>query len=87
VHYYAAAVFASFFGALLANTVLCLREGRRLGTVVAAAGTAAVAIVLVLNMRRLDPVVSLAVAGILSLYLWRTWVARGRPGGVARIAA
>lgn len=86
VHYYAAAVFASFLGALLAGTVLSYRDRRPLATLVAAAGTLAVALVLVLNLRRLDPVVSLAAAAGVSLYLWRTWVARGRPGGVARIA-
>jgi hypothetical protein len=86
VHYYAAAVFASFIGALLAGTVLSYRDRRPLATLVAAAGTLAVALVLVLNLRRLDPVLSLAAAAGVSLYLWRTWVARGRPGGVARIA-
>jgi hypothetical protein len=86
VHYYAAAVFASFLGALLAGTVLSYRDRRLLATLVAAAGTLAVAVVLVLNLRRLDPVVSLAAAAGISLYLWGTWVARGRPGGVARIA-
>jgi hypothetical protein len=86
VHFYAAAVFASFFGALLASTVLNGRERRPLATAVAAAGTLAVAMILVLNLRRLDPVVSLGAAGLVSLYLWRAWVARGRPGGVARVA-
>jgi hypothetical protein len=86
VHFYAAAVFASFFGALLASAVLNGRERRPLGTAVPAAGTLVVGIILVLNLRRLDPVVSLGAAGLVSLYLWRAWVARGRPGGVARVA-
>jgi hypothetical protein len=86
VHYYAAAVFASFLGALLAGTVLSYRDRRPLATVVAGAGTAAVGIVLVLNLRRIDPVVSLGVAAAVSVFLWHRWVARGRPGGVARIA-
>jgi hypothetical protein len=86
VHYYAAAVFASFLGALLASTVLNRRDRRPLATAIAAAGTVAVATILVLNLRRLDPIASLGAAAILSLYLWRTWVARGRPGGVTRVA-
>lgn len=86
VQYYAAAVFASFFAALLASTVLSRRERRPLATAIAAAGTLAVAGVLVLNLRRLDPVLSLGAAGLVSLYLWRTWVAHGRPGGVASVA-
>jgi hypothetical protein len=85
VQFYAAAVFASFFGALLASTVLSRREGRPMATLVGAVGTLAVGGILLLNLRRLDPVVSLTVAAAVSLYLWRAWVARGRPGGVARI--
>ena len=87
VHFYAAAVFASFLGALLAGTVLSRREGRVGAALVAGAGTLAVTLVLALNLRRLDPVLSLAAAGAISLYLWRTWVARGRPGGVAGVTA
>ena len=86
VHFYAAAVFASFLGALLAGTVLSYRDGRLLATLVAGAGTVAVALVLLLNLRRLDPVISLGAAAAVSLFLWRRWVAHGRPGGVARIA-
>jgi hypothetical protein len=87
VHFYAAAVFMSFLGALLAGTVLATREGRRLAALTAGAGTLAVAIVISLNLRRIDPVVSMAAAALVSLYLWRTWVAHGRPGGVAKVAA
>ncbi|MBN1529378.1 MAG: hypothetical protein JW895_09985 [Thermoleophilaceae bacterium] len=87
VHFYAAAVFMSFLGALLAGTVLSRRERRWSATLVAGAGTLAVATVIVLNMRRIDPVLSMAAAGAVSLYLWRVWVARGRPGGIARVAA
>jgi Amino acid permease len=86
VHYYAAAVFASFLGALLAGTVLSYRDRRPLATLVAGAGTVAVALVLVLNLRRIDPLISLGVAAAVSAFLGRRWVARGRPGGVARIA-
>jgi threonine/homoserine efflux transporter RhtA len=80
------AVFASFLGALVAATALSLRERRLRSAAVAAAGVVCVAIVLALNLRRLDPVVSLAASAAVSLLLWRAWVARGRPGGVARIA-
>jgi hypothetical protein len=86
VQYYAVAVFASFFGALLASAVLSRRDGRPLATAIAAAGTLAVATVLVLNLRRLDPIVSLGAALALSFALWRIWVAHGRPGGVASVA-
>lgn len=87
VQFYAAAVFASFLGALVASTVLNARERRLVATAVAGAGGVAVAFILLLNLRRLDPIVSLAAAGVLSMYLWRTWIARGRPGGIVGTTA
>ena len=86
VQYYAAVVFASFLGALVASTVLSWRDRCPVATMVGASGALAVAGVLLLNLRRLDPVLSLGAAAVISVYLWRTWVARGRPGGIARIA-
>jgi hypothetical protein len=57
-----------------------------LATAIAAGGTLAVAVVLVLNLRRLDPILSSGTAAIVSVYLWRSWVAHGRPGGIPRVA-
>jgi hypothetical protein len=58
------------------------------GTIaVVAASYHQVALVLALNLRRLDPVLSLAAAAAISLHLWRTWVRRGRPGGVAGLGS
>jgi hypothetical protein len=85
VHFYAVAVFLSFLGALVAGAVLGRRERKWVTTVVCAAGTLIVGLVLALNLRRLDPVFSLAASGVVSFFLWRTWVARGRPGGVAAL--
>ena len=87
VHYYAAAVFASFLGALLAGTVLSYRDRRPLATLVAAAGTAAVG-----TRARAEPPpdrsghLARASPPPSRVFLWHRWVARGRPGGVARIA-
>jgi len=86
VHYYAVAVFASFLGALVAAFALSMRDGRRWSAAIALAGVACVAVVLALNLRRIDPIASLGASVLVSVLLWRTWVARGRPGGVARIA-
>ena len=86
VQFYAVAVFASFLGALVAAAVLSLRDGHRGAAFVAGLGAACVALVLALNLRRLDPIGSLAVSAAVSTYLWRAWVSRGRPGGVAEIA-
>lgn len=86
VQFYAAAVFASFLGATLACARLSYRERRMRALAVNAAATAVVAFVLALNVVRLDPIASLAAAGLISLHLWRSWVRRGRPGGVAELA-
>lgn len=85
VRFYAVAVFASFLGALVACAALSRGDGRRLALVANVGGVVAVTLVLVLNLRRLDPALSLLASGAISLYLWRTWIARGRPGGVAAI--
>lgn len=78
--------FASFLGALLASTVLSRRERQPFATAIAAGGTLAVAVVLVLNLRRLDPILSLGTAAIVSVYLWRSWVAHAPPGGIPSVA-
>jgi hypothetical protein len=43
-----------------------------------------VAFVLVLSFERGVPLVSLALPAGISLYLWRVWVGKGKPGRVAR---
>jgi hypothetical protein len=84
VQFYAVAVFASFLGALAAAARLAWRDGLRAAFVVDAIGVGLIAFVLVLNLGRLDGVIALAAATLLSLALWRRWVVRGRPAGVAR---
>ncbi len=46
------------------------------------AGAALVALVLALNLTRLDSVIALLGSGAVALYLWRSWVAVGRPDGI-----
>jgi len=86
VRFYAVAVFASFLGALVAGARLSWRDGRRSAAIADAAGVVVVAMVLALNLRRGDPIASLAVAALVSLGFWRAWVRRGRPSGVATLA-
>ena len=86
VRFYAVAVFASFLGALVACAALSRREGRTGALAINVAGALAVALVLGLNVRRGYPALALLAAAALSLYLWRVWVARGRPGGVPGVA-
>ncbi|WP_372787974.1 amino acid permease [Paraconexibacter sp.] len=82
VQFYAAAVFASFCGALIAAAVLNLREGRLGALAVNVAGLVPVAFVLALNLGRGDPIAAIGAALIIALVLWRRWIAAGRPGGV-----
>jgi len=83
VHFYAVAVFTSFLGALVGCARLSMREGRRSALAFNVVGAAVVAFVLAINLTRIDAVISLAATAVVALYLWRAWVARGRPGGLA----
>lgn len=62
---------------------LSRRDGRRAALLANLAGAALVSLVLVLNLTRLDSAIALLSSCAVALYLWRAWVARGRPGGVA----
>jgi hypothetical protein len=84
VQFYAVSVFASFLAATLACARLSLREARRTVAATNLVGAALVALVLALNLTRLDSAIALLASLAIALYLWRTWVARGRPGGVAQ---
>jgi Amino acid permease len=82
VQFYAVSVFASFLAATLGCARLSLRDGRRWAALGNLIGAALVGLVLALNLTRIDSTISLAASLVLALYLWRAWVARGRPGGV-----
>jgi hypothetical protein len=85
VQFYAVAVFASFLGATLACFVLARRDGRRAASAVSAAGIALVTFVLALNLRRVDPIVSLVAAGLIAAGLRTLWIRRGRPAGIVSL--
>ena len=82
VQFYAVSVFASFLAATVGCARLTLRDGKPWAAAINVAGAALVALVLVLNLTRLDSVIALLASGAVAVYLWRTWVARGRPGGI-----
>ena len=82
VHFYAVSVFASFLAATVGCARLSHRDGRRAATGMNILGAALVALVLALNLTRLDSVIALSASGLVALYLWRAWVRRGRPGGL-----
>ena len=85
VQYYAVAVFASFFGATVACSVLAWRDRRPAACAVSTLGVVLVAFVLALNLRRIDPLASLGAAGLVSAAFWLLWVRHGRPPGIARV--
>jgi hypothetical protein len=86
VEFYAVAVFLSFLGATAGCARLNWRDGRRSAFVVNMLGAVLVGFVLALNALR--PAGAIAIAGtvLLALWLWRTWVSRGRPSGVASVS-
>jgi hypothetical protein len=82
VHFYAVSVFASFLAATVGCARLSRRDGKPWATALNLAGAALVALVLALNLTRLDSVIALLGSGAVALYLWRSWVAVGRPDGI-----
>ncbi|HEU4906736.1 MAG TPA: amino acid permease [Solirubrobacterales bacterium] len=83
VQFYAVSVFASFLAATLACARLTLLDGNRPAALWNLLGAALVAGVLALNLTRLDSAIALLASAAIAAYLWRSWVARGRPRGVA----
>jgi Amino acid permease len=87
VAFYAVAVFASFLAATISCARLSHRDGRPVALALNLFGAVLVAAVLAVNATRLDGLIALLAAGAVALYLWRIWVLRGRPGGVASAGA
>ncbi len=82
VSFYAVAVFASFLAATIGCARLSHRDGRRAALILNVLGAVLVAFVLALNATRLDGAIALIASAAVATYLWRAWVARGRPAGV-----
>jgi hypothetical protein len=87
VQFYAVSVFASFLAATLGCARLNQRDGRHGAMSINLVGAALVAVVLALNLTRLDSAIALAASIGVALYLWRAWVARGRPDGIIKAEA
>jgi hypothetical protein len=82
VQFYAVSVFASFLAATVGCARLSHRDGRRAAAAANVLGAVLVAVVLALNLTRLDSVIALGASALVALYLWRAWTRRGRPGGL-----
>lgn len=87
VHFYAAAVFMSFLAAIVACARLTWRERAWPALAVNLAGGVVVGFVLALNLARVDPLAAIGASTLVSVYLWRAWVRRGRPSGISHSAA
>jgi len=87
VRFYAVSVFASFLAATLSCARLSRRDGRPWAVALNLLGSALVALVLTLNLTRLDSTIALLASLALAAWFWRGWVARGRPRGVVGAAS
>lgn len=85
VQFYAVSVFASFLAATLACARLSHREGRYRAMIANLLGAVLVALVLGLNLTRLDSAIALLASLGVAMYLRRAWVRRGRPAVVSRL--
>ena len=83
VPFYAVAVFASFLAATCACARLSYRDRRWGPMALNLLGAVLVGSVLAINATRLPGAIALLASAAVAAYLWRMWVARGRPSGVA----
>lgn len=86
VPFYAVAVFASFLAATIAYARLSYRDRRWGSLMLNLLGALLVALVLAVNATRLPGAIALLAAALVAAYLWRVWVTRGRPTGIAATA-
>lgn len=86
VLFYAVAVFVSFLVGLLAMTHFSRTERKPVLAAVNAFATLAVAFILVVNLLRGWPVLSMAVTALIAGVLHVRWVRAGRPSGMSDVA-
>ncbi len=87
VSFYAVAVFASFLAATIACARLSYRDRCWGRLVLNVLGALLVGLVLAVNATRPTGLVALLASALVAAYLWRVWVSRGRPTGVAGAGA
>ena len=83
VPFYAVAVFASFLAATIGCARLSYRDRRWFVLALNLLGSLLVGAVLAVNATRLEGAIALLASAMVAAYLWRVWVSRGRPTGVA----
>lgn len=87
VLFYAVSVFLSFLAGLVAMVAFSYREGLRGALALNVVGTLIVAFVLVINLARGLPLVSLGTALLIAASLYGLWVKNGRPRGISGAGA
>lgn len=87
VLFYAVAVFVSFLCGLLAVAMFSYREGKRRSFAINITGALIVFFVLVVNVVRGLPLISLSASLMIALCLYLLWVKSGRPRGVSKTVA
>lgn len=85
VLFYAVSVFVSFLLGLVAMATLSKRDGMRGWMALNIAAVLAVAFTLIMNLTRLDALVSLAATALIAWALHWAWVRSGRPRGAAHV--
>jgi len=85
VRFYAVAVFVSFLIGLLAMARFSYQEGSHKLLAVNLLAAVAVSFTLVINVVRLDALISLAATGLTAGALYTIWVRAGRPRGISRV--
>ncbi len=87
VPFYAVAVFASFLAATIGCARLSYRDRRWVSLALNVLGSLLVGLVLAVNAARPEGAIALLASAVVAAYLWRVWVSRGRPTGVADAGA
>jgi hypothetical protein len=87
VPFYAVAVFTSFLAATIGCARLSYRDRRWVSLGLNVLGAVLVGLVLAINAARLDGAIALLASALVAAILWRVWVSRGRPTGVADAGA
>lgn len=83
VLFYAVSVFLSFLAGLAAMVAFSYREGLRRSLVLNVIGVLIVAFVLVINLARGLPIISLVASLLIAVSLYGLWVKNGRPRGIS----
>lgn len=87
VLYYAVSVFLSFLAGLVAMAYFSYHQRSRGHLLLNGIGATVVFFVLVINLGRGYPIISLGATVLIAAALWRLWITAGRPRGIRDVEA